>query len=226
MSTIRVISSLATKHAYETLVPQFARTSGHQLETTWGGTSDINKRIAAGEVFDTVIASAAVIDALVKAGKVRARLDIARCGIGVAVPSGARRPDISSVAALKASLLQAATVAYSSGPSGQHVAELLKSWGVAGRERPKITQAPSGSTIGDYLVRGEAEIGFQMVSELATFAGIDYVGPLPEEAQQIVVFSGGVHTQAIAAGPAQALLAFLTSDSAAAAIRKTGMEPA
>jgi len=146
-----------------------------------------------------------------------------KSGVGVAVRSGATRPDISSGEALKRTLLASKSIALSVGPSGVYLSGLFQKWGIADELKPKIKQ--SGGQIGDVLVRGDAEIGFQQVSELVAVKGITYLGPLSDDIQMITVFSGGVHSQAKNPAGAAALLKFLTSPDAAQAIRKAGMEP-
>jgi len=224
---MKVMSSLATKEAYLELVPQFQRTSGHKVETSWVGMVDILKRIKGGEATDLVIGSAAAVDELTQAGKLAApRVDIARSGVGVAVRAGAPRPDISSGEAVKKALLKAKSIAYSSGPSGVYLAKLFEKWGVASELKPKITQTPPGVAVGTLIARGEIELGFQQVSELKPIAGIDLIGPLPADIQTITTFCGAPHAATKQAAAARALLAFLASPAAAPVIRRHGMEPA
>ncbi|HEY6720838.1 MAG TPA: substrate-binding domain-containing protein [Burkholderiales bacterium] len=195
--------------------------------TEWAGTADIMKRMKAGESVDLVVISAASLDELAKLGKIApgSSVDLAKSGVGVAVRKGAPRPDISSGEALKRALLSAKSISYSSGPSGVYLAGLFERWGVAEQLKPKIRQTPPGVAVGDLVARGEAEIGFQQVSELLPVAGIDYIGPLPKDIQQVTVFSGGIHAAAKEPDAARALLEFLTAPAAAPVIRKKGMEP-
>jgi molybdate transport system substrate-binding protein len=146
-----------------------------------------------------------------------------KSGVGVAVRSGATRPDISSGEARKRTLLASKSIALSVGPSGVYLSGLFQKWGIADELKPKIKQSPG--QIGDVLARGGAEIGFQQVSELIAVKGITYLGPLSDDIQLITVFSGGVHSQAKNPAGATALLKFLTSPDAVRAIRKAGMEP-
>jgi molybdate transport system substrate-binding protein len=224
---IRVIASPAFRESYLELVPQFEKASRHKVVTEWAGTSDIMKRMKTGESVDLVIISAASLDELSRLGKIAPgnRVDLAKSGVGVAVRKGAPRPDISSGEALKRALLSAKSISYSSGPSGVYLADLFERWGVAEQLKPKIRQTPPGVAVGDLVARGEAEIGFQQVSELLPVAGIDYIGPLPKDIQQVTVFSGGIHAAAKEPDAARALLKFLTAPAAAPVIRKKGMEP-
>src|SRR5262249_44830848 len=161
-------SSIATREAYNELVPQFERSSGQKVVTTWAGTVDIMKRMAAGETFDLVMISTTELDGLIKQGKIAAgsRVDIAQSGTGVPVRAGAPKPDISSAAALKRALLAAKTVGYTSGPSGVYMAGLIERMGIAADIKPKFRSVPSGGTIGTIVASGECELGFQQVSEL------------------------------------------------------------
>jgi molybdate transport system substrate-binding protein len=221
---MRVLSSLAIKEAYLELQPLFEKKSGLKVDTEWLGMVDIMKRVKAGESADMLIASQKALGELKSLGKVAAVVDLAKSGAAMAVKKGAKRPDIGSGEALKRALRDAKSIAYSSGPSGVYLVELIQKWGLAEELRPKSTQTPPGTAVGPLVARGEAEIGFQQMSELLPFsAGIDIVGPLPAEIQVITVFSGGVHVAAKEADAARALLDFLASS--AAVLRKHGMEP-
>jgi molybdate transport system substrate-binding protein len=226
MAEIKVLSSIATREAYNELVPQFERASGHTVATTWAGTVDILKRLAAGEVHDLVIISGTELDELVRQGKIAngSRVDLARSGIGAAVRAGAPRPDIGSGDALKRTLLAAKTVGYTSGPSGVYMAGLIERMGIAAAIQPKFRSVPSGGTIGTIVASGECEIGFQQVSELVHIKGTDYVGPLPPDLQRVTVFSSGIQTGAPNPGGAKALQQFLTTPSSAAVMKKHGLE--
>jgi molybdate transport system substrate-binding protein len=228
MSDIRVLSSLATKEAYLELVPQFERTTGHRIATTWAGTVDIMKRMGAGEVYDLLIASSSAIDEVIKLGKVASgtRTDIAKTGIGIAVRAGAPRPSIHSGDDLKKALLAAKSVGYSTGPSGVYLQGLFDRMGIGPEVKTKTKTVASGLTVGSIVVTGEAELGFQQISELCHVEGIDYIGPLPPDVQHVTMFSCGIHAQATEATAAKDLAKFLTGRAARPAIEKAGLEPA
>jgi molybdate transport system substrate-binding protein len=224
---VKVLASNALKEAYLELVPAFERTSEHKVTTTWAGTNDIKKRMAAGESYDLVIMAGPSLDELIQQGKIVAgsRVDLAKSGVGVAVRAGAPKPDISSGEAVKRALLAAKSIAHSSGPSGVYLAELFQRLGIADEIKPKIKQTTPGLPVGEVIARGDAEIGFQQVSELLPIAGIDYVGPLPPDIQHVTVFSGGIHTGAKEPDAAKALVKFITAPAAVPVIKKKGMEP-
>jgi molybdate transport system substrate-binding protein len=224
---IRVLSTQATEEAYRELVPQFEKASGNKVTTTFTGTLDANKRLAAGESYDLLIMSGPSIDEHIKGGKVvpGSRVDIAKSGVGVGVKAGAPKPDISTVEALKNTLLAAKSIGYSTGPSGNYVVGLFQRMGIADEIKPKLKQTPTGVFVGSIIASGEAEIGFQQVSELSHFAGVDYVGPLPADVQYITVFASGIATGAKEADAAKALVKFITAPAAAPAFKKRGMEP-
>jgi molybdate transport system substrate-binding protein len=222
-----VLSTQATEEAYRELVPQFEQASGHKVATVFTGTLDANKRLAAGESYDLLIMSAPSIDEHIKGGKVAAgsRVDLAKSGVGVAVKAGAPKPDISTTEALKKTLLAAKSIGYSTGPSGVYMIGLFQRLSVADEVKPKLKQTPTGVFVGSIIASGEAEIGFQQVSELSHFAGIDYIGPLPADIQQFTMFASGIMARAKEADAAKALVKFLTSPDAAPAFKKRGMEP-
>lgn len=228
---IKVACSGAFRAAYLALVADFERTSGHTVATAWGGSigdapTSIPSRLQRGESFDLVILSGDSLNRLMAQGKVIAgsRVDLARSGIGVAVRAGAPKPDIASADALTRALLRAKSIAHSSSASGVYLKGLFQRLGIADALKGKVTQV-EGEPVGKVVARGDAEIGFQQVSELLPVAGIDYVGPLPAEIQEITIFAAGIPRGALQPDAARSLVAFLTAPAAAAIIRKCGMEP-
>jgi molybdate transport system substrate-binding protein len=224
---IKVLGTPAVREFYAELVPQFEQATGHKVTTVWAGTVDVMKRIGGGEAVDLVIMARKSLDELTRQGKIVAdsRVDVAKSGVGVAVRAGAPKPDISSGEAVKKALLAAKSIAYSSGPSGVYVAGLVQRMGIADEIKAKMKQIPPGEAVGELVARGDAEIGFHQISELLPIKGIDIVGPLPPDIQEITVFSAGIHAGAMQADGAKALAAFLTAPAAAAAIKKHGMDP-
>lgn len=225
---IKVLSSIATREAYLELVPQFEQASGHKVATTWAGTTAIMQRMAAGERYDLIIISSTELEELTRQGKIAAgsRVDLAKSGIGIAVRAGAPKPDVRSGDALKRALLAARTVGYTSGPSGVYMAGLIERMGIAADVKPKHRGVPSGGTVGTIVASGEAEIGFQQVSELVHIAGIDYVGPLPPDVQCVTVFASGMQAGATEPDAAKALIAYLTTPAAKSVMTKHGLETA
>jgi len=224
---IKVLSTQATEQAYRELAPQFEQASGHKVTTIFTGTLDVQKRIAAGESYDIILMAGPAIDDFIKAGKVvpGSRVDIARSGVGVAVKAGAPKPDIGSTEAVKKTLLAAKSIGYSTGPSGVYLTGLFQRLGVADAIKGKLKQTPTGVFVGNIVASGEAEIGFQQVSELAHFPGVDFVGPLPADIQEITVFSAGLQVGAKETEPAKAWLKFLTAPEHAAAFTSRGLTP-
>jgi molybdate transport system substrate-binding protein len=224
---VKVMAANAVKVAYLELVSAFEQSTGHKVTTIWGGTEGVAKRISGGEVVDIVLIAAPNIDKLIAEGKLvsGSRTDFAKSGVGMAVRTGLPKPDISSAEAVKRAVLAANSVAYSSGPSGFHVADLFKRMGIADQIKGKVRQPPSGVQVGELVARGEADLGFQQISELLHVKGIDYLGPLPPEIQNITIYSAGLHAAAPAPDAAKALVKSLTSPQALPILKKIGMEP-
>jgi len=221
---------------YSQLAPAFERASGHHLVTTRGpsmGDSPeaIPARLARGEAADVVILDGAAADELGKRGLVRAdsKVELARSLIGMVVREGAARPDIGSVEALRSTLLAAKSIAYSDSGSGTYLStNLFRKLGVADEIAPKsrkVRGPPSGEPVAAVVARGEAEIGFQQVSELIHVPGISFVGALPPELQPMFSFAGALTTNAGQPEAANALLRFLSSPDAAPVISKAGLMP-
>ncbi len=224
---IRVLSTQATQEAYLELVAQFERASGHKVTTSFTGTLNVQKRLADGEPCDMIIMAGPAIDEQIKLGRAVAgsRVDFAKSGTGLAVRKGAAKPDISSPDALKRTLLAAKSIGYTTGPSGLYMLSVFEKMGITDQVKGKLKQTPSGVFVGTLIASGDAEIGFQQISELVHFAGIDYVGPLPGDLQRMTVFSAGIHSGAKQADAAKALVKFIAAPSAAPILRKHGLEP-
>lgn len=223
---LRIVAPNAVKESITEIASRFERESGHRVVFSWGGSESIARRVASGEAFDVVVNTAVTIDRFVTEGRLVAgtRTDFARSGVGVAVRAGLPRPDVSTPDALRAALLAAPSIAISSGASGRYLEQLFQRLGVADEIRGRIKQPPSGAQIAEMIARGEAELGFQQVTELMHAKGIDYLGPLPPEVQSYTVWSAARHPAGGDAEAATRFLQALASPSSAAAIRATGME--
>ena len=229
---IRVMTSGAFTEAFLQIVPAFERATNQKIVTAFGASmggapDSIPSRLQRGEPVDIVILAGPALDDLIRQGRVVAgsRVDLVRSSIGMAVRAGAPKPDISSVDALKRTLLQAKSIAYSASASGVYLStELFPRLGIADQIKGKSSRIES-ERVGTVVARGDAEIGFQQISELLPVAGIDYVGPLPAAVQRVTVFSAGIATAAKQAEAARALIRFLVSPAVAPTITKTGLEP-
>lgn len=196
---IKVITSGAFTVAYKILVPIYEQATGHKVISAFGASvgnapDSIPSRFARGERFDAAILSEGGLEALVKEGKLvpGSRIDLARSQIGVAVKKGTPIPDISTVEALKKTLLNAESVAYSASASGTYLSkEMFPRLGIA-EQMQKAARKIFSERVGAVVARGEAELGFQQVSELIYFKELDFVGTLPEAVQQTIFFSGAI----------------------------------
>jgi len=224
---IKLFASGAVKEAYLELLPAFEKASGHSVKAAWSNTTDIRKRVAAGEIADLVILGSDGTDALIREGKLVAstRAEFARSGIAIAVRAGAPRPDVSSAEALKRSILAAHSIGYSSGASGTYIVTMLQNLGIYEDAQAKAVVTKANDPVGGKVAAGEAEIGFHQLSELIPVKGIDIIGPLTQDVQQITVFSGALHAAASEPAAASALSKFLTAPGAAAILKKHGLEP-
>ena len=227
-TAIRGISSMATRQVLADLVQAYTAQTGVPVAIESVGGVDAAKRVQAGEAFDVVILASDAIDKLQAAGHVLAgsKVDVVHSGTAVAVRAGAVLPDLSSADAVRAAVLAARSVSYSTGPSGVALAQLFERWGIAPQVQDRIVTPPPGVPVGLLVARGEVELGFQQLSELIHVEGITVVGPLPPEIQITTTFSAAVCVTSAQPDAVRGLLAFLCSDAAAAAKRRQGMEPA
>jgi molybdate transport system substrate-binding protein len=224
--TIKGISSMATRQLLAELVTDYKKSDNADIAIESVGGVDAAKRVQAGEAFDAVILASDAIDKLIAAGLIdpTSKVDLVNSGVAVAVKAGSITPNISSEAALKASVLAAKNISYSTGPSGVALAKLFERWGIAEQIASRIVQAPPGVPVGSLVAKGEVELGFQQLSELIHLDGITIVGPMPPEIQITTTFSAGVCTASTQADAVKAMLAYMTSPAAAAAKLRQGME--
>src|SRR5213592_4411851 len=233
---VHVMISAGFYGAYSELSPAFERASGHHLVTTRGpsmGDSPeaIPARLARGETADAVILDEGAADELGRRGLVRAdsKVELARSLIGMVIRAGAAKPDIGCVNAFRSTLLAAKSIAYSDSGSGTYLSTtLFPKLGVADQvasKSQKVRGPPSGEPVAAVVARGEAEIGFQQVSELIHVPGVTFVGSIPAELQPVFSFAGALTSAARQPEAANALIRFLASPEAAPAILKAGLTP-
>ncbi|MEA2775796.1 MAG: molybdate transport system substrate-binding protein [Acetobacteraceae bacterium] len=228
MTSVRVLSTLAVMGAMRELSAQYSTDTGIDLDADFSPTVALLERLRAGEVADIAILTAQGIDELIREGimSLGTRTDIALSFVGIAVKAGAPKPDITSVDALKHTLLAARSVAYSKiGASGIFFAGLIERLRIASEVNANAVIVSSGFTA-EQVVSGRAELAVQQISELLMVPGIEVAGPLPAEVQTIATFSAGLLAGSPQPAEAAALLRFLASPKIAPILRRTGLEPA
>jgi molybdate transport system substrate-binding protein len=223
------ISSMATRRVLAELAHRYEATTGGRLAIEAVGGVDAAKRVRAGEPFDLVVLAADVMARLEAEGFVVAgsTVGFVRSAMALAVRAGAPRPDIVTGETVRAAFAGARSIGYSTGPSGTHLLEVAKAWGLdpAG-EAPRFVQAKPGVPVAALVAQGEAEIGVQQLSEFLGEPGIDIVGLVPPPVQSVTTFSIGVGARSARADEARALIAFLNAPESAEAKGRLGMEPA
>jgi molybdate transport system substrate-binding protein len=227
---VHVMISGGLSAAYKALVPEFEKATGNKVITAYGpsmGTTvnAIPVRLDRGEPADVLILVGYALDDLIKNGKAVNRVDLVNSKIGVAVKSGAPKPDISSADAVKRALLAAKSVAYSDSASGVYIStEMFDKLGIANEMKDKARKIPA-TPVAEIVAKGEAEIGMQQISELKPISGIDIVGPLPDSLQKVTVFSAGIASASKEPEAGKALIKFLGSAAARETIVNSGLEP-
>jgi molybdate transport system substrate-binding protein len=226
---IKVLTAGAFKSIVVALAPDFEQQTGHKVSVENATAGELVKRIESGSTFDLVIAPPALVDDLIKRGKVAAgsRRNLARVGIGVMVKEGMPKPDVSTVAAFKEAMLAAKSIAYidptSGGSSGIYLSGLFEKLGIAADVKVKA-KLKQGGYVAELIVRGEAELGIHQISEILAVKGVTLVGPLPAEIQNYTVYAGGLGAAASDATAARDLLTVLGSVKAQAILKQKGME--
>jgi molybdate transport system substrate-binding protein len=225
---LRIMCALVVRTPFDAAVLPAYALKGRRAQVFWAPTTTIVKRLAEGESADVVVLTSEALDTLAAAGTVdpASRVEVVHSSIGLAVPRGAARPDISTLERFQEALVNARSIAISKGgASGIHFLALIERLGIAEAILAKATVIPEGFTA-EKLVSGEADLAVQQISELMVVEGIDIVGPLPPAAQKVTSFSAAAMAGTPAMAEAKAFLASLSSPEAVAAYRKFGLEPA
>ena len=228
VSTLSGISSMATRHVLAELLVAWQAQGGQPVAMASVGGVDAAKRVAAGEAFDVVVLASDAIDTLLTAGHLLpgSRVDLVHSVVAVAVPGGAPVPDISDEAALRAAVVAAPRIGYSTGPSGTQLLKLFERWGIAAQLEGRLVQARAGVPVGSLVASGDVALGFQQRSELVGLSGITLLGDLPAPVQINTIFAGAVAATSRQPVAARALLAWLAGPHTAAAKQRHGMAAA
>lgn len=225
---LKVLSGNGAKAAVRELCTQFEKATGNKIDLRFEVNADLKKKIEAGERFDVAVLNPPVIDALIKDGKLvpGSRADIGRAGLGVAVRSGTPKPDIATVEAFKRALLAAKAVAYpGKGASGLYFVSLLDRLGIKAEMQSKLKPMAAEDTV-EVVARGEADMVVVVATRIVGVAGVDVVGPIPDELQTKIGFAAGLSASAKEPEAAKALIRFLTAPAAASTLKAKGVEPA
>ena len=219
------LSSMATRHILADLAGDYEARHGTRVEIRSMGGVEAAKLARTGEATDIVVLASKVMGALEAEGHLveGGTRDFARSEIGVAVRARSALPSLADEQAVKKAMLAAQRICYSTGPSGDHLKALCEKWGVAPE---RVLIAPPGMPVATLVANGDADLGFQQLSELIGQPGIAVVGPLPLEIQTVTVFSAGISTNSRDPEGARAFVAYLASVETGGAKRRHGMEPA
>lgn len=227
-TTITGLSSMATRQLLTDLAGSFARLAPWNVEIESIGGVDAARQVRAGRTLDVVVLASNVMEQLENEGWIvpGTRADIARSGVAVAVRSGLPHPAIDSEEDVKRAVLGAGTICYSTGPSGDHLKRLFARWDIAEAIAGRIVEAKPGVPVGQLVARGDADLGFQQLSEFLDVEGIDVLGPLPGGIQTITLFTAGVSTRSTHPDGARAFVEHLVSPETRAVKRELGMDAA
>ena len=224
---INVLCSNGLRAVVEELAPAFEQKTGNKLMLKFEPSTQIQKRIEAGEPFDLAVMTTALIDQEIKAGKLAAdsRTIIAKSGLGLSIRAGAKKPDIKTVESFKQALLSARSLTYATaGASAAPFEALVDKLGITAQVKPKYKLRETASQVGEVVANGDVEIGVAPVSEILPVKGVDLVGPFPADVQSYVVMTAGVNVKAREKAAAKAFVDFLTAPANRSVIKAKGME--
>ncbi len=224
----KIFGSNALRTVLLDCLPAFERAHDVKATVDFGSTNHTLECMRAGATADLVIAAASAIDTLTAEGKIMpgTRTDLATAGIGACVRAGAPQPDISTVEALKRTLLEAESISYSrAGQSGMHMAQVIVQLGIADQVNAK-TKINNSGLVGEVVLRGEVALGFQQASEILAVKGVDLIGLLPDAVQLNSLFAAGIGISTQQRNAAQALMQQLCAEPAAHSMRENGLTPA
>jgi molybdate transport system substrate-binding protein len=225
---ITILSSRNVQPEMDAIIPAFERSSGHKVAIIYAATPEFIDRFKEGPRVDMAILFTETMDRFLATAKISvgSRFDILQSDIGVVVRAGAPKPDISSIAAFKNTLLGTKSIAFSQGPTGIYMATVVQELGIAEKLKPKTILTDSGiGAVGKAVADSKAEIGIHGTYELLSVPGIDFVGPIPSVLQKMMVYSAIIPTEAKGGDAAKTLARFLSSEMAIPLIRQKGMEP-
>jgi molybdate transport system substrate-binding protein len=219
---------MATRQLLADLSRSFEQTSPWSVEIESMGGVDAARLVRGGKAVDVIVLASNVMAQLENEGWVApgTRADIARSGVAIAVRSGLRRPAIANEEDVKQAVLAGGKICYSTGPSGDHLKRIFERWKIAELIADRTVEAKPGVPVGGLVARGEADLGFQQLSEFLDVDGIDIVGPLPAEIQTMTVFTAGVSPRSAHPDGARAFVASLISPETQAVKQRLGMEAA
>ena len=229
---IQVITSGAFAEALKELAPEYEKQSPNKVIISYGSSmgvapDSIPSRLAKGEQFDVLILAAPALEGFIKSGVLQpgVRVDLVASVMGGVVRVGAPKPDISTMAGLKSALLNAKSIAYSASASGVYLStELFPKMGIS-EQMDRTARKIYSERVASVVARGDADLGFQQVSELLPIPGVDFIGELPQEAQKTVLFSAGITINTKNPDESKDLIKFLASPKAVPAIQKAGLKP-
>jgi molybdate transport system substrate-binding protein len=224
---VKVFCTNGVKAVVEDLIPKFEKTTGHKVVISYEPSTQIRKRIDAGEAFDLAMMTTALVDEEVKAGKLVAntRAFLARSGLGLSIRAGSKKPDLSTVDAFKKALLAAKSVTYATqGASAAPFEALVTRLGIADQMKPKYKLRDTAAQVGEAVASGAVELGVAPVSEILPVKGVDLVGPFPKDVQSYVQIGGAVGANAKEKDAANKLLTFLVFPSNDSVYKSKGME--
>jgi molybdate transport system substrate-binding protein len=221
------LSSMATRHILTDLAKAYELMNGIRVDIRSMGGVEAAKLVRAGEATDIVVLASKVMKGLEAEGHIvkGSIKDFARSEIAIAVPAGAPRPQVGSEQAVRQAMLEARRICYSTGPSGDHLKALCEKWGVADSVLGRALVAPPGVPVASLVARGDADLGFQQLSELIGQPGIEILGPLPPEIQAVTIFSAGLSSACHERDAARAVVAYMASAETGDTKRRYGMEP-
>jgi molybdate transport system substrate-binding protein len=228
---VKVFSTIGVQAALEELAPKFEKASGHKLNITWATAAVLVKRVQGGETADLLILTKQGLDTMVKENKATAGGDavFASSGMAVVVKKGAPKPDISTSEAFKAALLKAKSISYSNpehgGASGVYFAKLIERMGIADQLKAKTVYPPPSGNAGNLAASGEAELAIQQEPEVMAVSGVDMVGPLPADINNITTYAAGPGAGTAQGDAANALIKFLHTPEAQAVFKARGLKP-
>ena len=226
---IKMISAMAMHATWLELMPLYEKASGETVTIIWSPGLEVAHHVESGEKADIAVLAAAGVDDLIKKGFLAegSRVPLVNSLVGIAIRPGAPKPDLSSVASFRQSLLDSKSIVLSAGTSSLYLRKMFQTLGIGKEMDAKMFRSPTGrnENVANVLRRGDADLGFQQVSELIDEKGIDLLGPIPADVQEVTVWSAGLYRDAKEPERAKALLRFIKSPEAAPILKKHGLDP-
>lgn len=217
-SAILIQSAGSALHGARAALPAITAATGLAVSIATDHGHLLLERALAGNLDgDIVLLPDDMIDELETGGMLTADAPV-RIGavrIGAAVRQDNPAPDVSTMDALVRGVAGADEIVLTEAPTGAHMLQVLERLGLGKSIGEKLVRFDKAEQCNGYLLSStRRSLGFGPATEIIAWKdrGLTYCGPVPEEIQVALPYSGAILRASEDANAAQAVLAYLGSE--------------